>query len=153
MPRLELKAPPDVVWVLVAGLMWVASMWTPRLDVSLAVRARAAVVLAGAGVWAIVNARILLRRANTTWRPSTPSHSTTLVTSGVYAYSRNPMYLGMLLVLLGWAAWLGSPAALVLSTAFAVYIDRFQIGPEERALAAILGQAFVDYQAHVRRWL
>jgi len=153
MPRLELKVPPDVVWVLLAGLMWVASIWTPRLDVPFAARAGAAVALAGAGVWAIISARVSLRRANTTWGPSTPSRSTTLVTSGIYAFSRNPMYLGMLLVLLGWAAWLGSPAALVLSTAFAVYIDRFQIGPEERALAAILGQAFVDYQAHVRRWL
>jgi protein-S-isoprenylcysteine O-methyltransferase Ste14 len=59
----------------------------------------------------------------------------------------------MLLVLIGWAVLLGSPAALVLSGVFVVYLDRFQIGPEERALTAIFGQGFLDYRARVRRWL
>ena len=55
--------------------------------------------------------------------------------------------------MIGWAVLLASPAALVLSVVFVLYLDRFQIGPEERALTAILGQEFLIYGAHVRRWL
>lgn len=83
----------------------------------------------------------------------TPGKTTSLVTSGVYSISRNPIYLGMLLVILGLAVALASPAALVLSAVFVVFIDRFQILPEERALSVILGQEYLDYVRRVRRWV
>jgi protein-S-isoprenylcysteine O-methyltransferase Ste14 len=63
------------------------------------------------------------------------------------------MYLGMLSVLLGWAAYLPSAWALLGPVAFALYIDRFQIVPEERALHSLFGAAFVDYTQRVRRWI
>jgi protein-S-isoprenylcysteine O-methyltransferase Ste14 len=151
--RLELKVAPDVVWVLVAGLMWLASVVTPHLDLPSQFRVGTAVVLAVVGVGAIVSARVSLTRANTTWRPMTPGQVTSLVTSGVYGFSRNPTYLGMLLVLLGWAVLLASPAALLSSGIFVLYLDLFQIGPEERALTAVLGQEYIAYRARVRRWL
>ena len=153
MSRLELKVPPDVIWVLVAGLMWLASTRTPRLGLPTPVRVGIAVALTVLGAWAIVSARMSLERANTTWRPMTPGQSTSLVTSGVYRISRNPIYLGMLLVMLGWAVALASPFALVLSAVFVLYVDRFQIGPEERALSAVLGRDYLDYLARVRRWV
>ena len=153
MSHLEFKIPPDVVWVLVAGLMWLAAVSTPRLVLPSPVRVGIGAVLTVLGVWAMVSARAALERANTTWRPMTPVQTTSLVTSGVYSLSRNPIYLGMLLVMLGWAVLLASPAALAVSGVFVLYIDRFQIGPEERALSAILGQEYVEYLAHVRRWL
>lgn len=153
MSRLELKVPPDVVWVLVAGLVWLVSRITPHPEVPSSVRVGAAVVVTAVGVWAIVAARISLEQANTTWSPMTPGQSTSLVSSGVYAFSRNPMYLGMLLVLIGWAVLLASAAALALSGVFVLYLDRFQIGPEERTLTAHLGQEFLDYRHRVRRWL
>ena len=76
-----------------------------------------------------------------------------LLTSGPYAFTRNPMYLGLLLVLLGWAAYLSNALACVFLPAFVLYMNRFQIGPEERALAALFGQAFLDYKNRVRRWV
>jgi protein-S-isoprenylcysteine O-methyltransferase Ste14 len=151
--RLELKVPPDVVWVFVAGLMWLASVWTPLLDLPSPLRIGMGVALTVAGVWAMVSARRLLERAHTTWRPMTPGQATSLVTSGVYRFTRNPIYLGMLLVLLGWAVLLASPVALLVSGVFVLYLNRFQIGPEERALSALMGQEFVDYRARVRRWI
>jgi protein-S-isoprenylcysteine O-methyltransferase Ste14 len=151
--RLELKVPPDVVWVLVAGIMWLASGRTPRLDLPAPLRLTIAVVLTIAGVFAMVSARAALEQANTTWHPTTPSQSTSLVTSGVFAFTRNPIYLGMMLVMLGFAVLLASPVALLLSSIFVVYIDRFQVEPEERALTAILGQEYIEYRSRVRRWI
>jgi protein-S-isoprenylcysteine O-methyltransferase Ste14 len=151
--NLELKIPPDVVWVLVAGLMWFVSVRTPRVGLPAPIRIGAAVALTVAGVWMMVSARASLERANTTWRPMTPEDSSSLVTSGVYGFTRNPIYFGMLLVMLGLAVALASIWALITSAIFVVYIDRFQIVPEERALSATIGQEYLDYLASVRRWI
>lgn len=82
------------------------------------------------------------------WRPVAA-----LVTDGIFAHVRNPMYLGFLLVLLGWAAWLGNPWTLIGPVVFVLYMNRFQIGPEERALAALFGEEYSAYRAAVRRWI
>lgn len=153
MSRLELKVPPDVVWLVVAALMWLASVGTPRVAVPVYVRLATAASLAGAGVWVVVAARIALERAHTSWLPQTPGQATSLVTSGVYGMSRNPIYLGMLLVIVAWAVVLASPVAVVLSTTFVLYLDRFQIFPEERALSVVIGQEYLDYRVRVRRWI
>jgi protein-S-isoprenylcysteine O-methyltransferase Ste14 len=153
MSRLELKIPPDVVWILVAGLMWLVSQRTPTLVLPSAIRVGTAVAFTVVGIWFIVSARASLDKAKTTWRPMTPGQVTSLVSTGVYRLSRNPIYLGMLLAMLGFAVVLSSPAALALSAVFVVYVDRFQIRPEERALSAVLGQEYLDYRARVRRWL
>ena len=153
MSRLELMVPPDLVWVLVAVLMWLASIKTPRVSLPSPLRVTVAVALTIIGVWAMVAARVSLERAQTTWSPMAPRRTTSLVTSGVYGLSRNPIYLGMLLVMLGFAVALASPAAAVLSALFVLYLNRFQIVPEERVLAASLGQEYVDYVQRVRRWI
>ena len=79
--------------------------------------------------------------------------TSSLVVSGTYKYTRNPMYLGFVLVLLGWAAFLSNLAALALLPAFVVYINRFQIVPEERVLASLFPHEYPAYQAKVRRWV
>jgi protein-S-isoprenylcysteine O-methyltransferase Ste14 len=151
--HLELKVPPDAVWLVVAALMWLASATTPGLAIATLLRIGVAAALVAVGVAVIVAARAMLSRARTTWRPTEPGRATTLVTSGVYRLSRNPIYLGMLLALLAWAAVLASPLALALSATFVLYMDRFQIGPEERALLAVIGDDYRDYMMRVRRWL
>jgi protein-S-isoprenylcysteine O-methyltransferase Ste14 len=151
--NLELKIPPDVVALVVAALMWLASAVTPELAFPLLVRILVAGVPAVVGAGLIIDARVMLGRARTTWQPSTPGRTAALVTGGVYRFSRNPMYLGMLLILVGWAVALMSPVALGVSALFVPYMDRFQIGPEERVLSALLGQSYRDYLSGVRRWL
>lgn len=153
MSRLELKVPPDVVWVIVASLMWVASARTPRLGIPATARSGTAVVLTVAGVVLMALARAALGEAETTGHPIASEETTALLSTGVYGVSRNPVYLGMLLVLLGWAVLLSSPVALVVSGAFVLYIDRFQIAPEERALSAALGRPYADYLERVHRWV
>ena len=63
------------------------------------------------------------------------------------------MYLGLLVILLGWAIFLANALAFVLLPAFILYMNRFQIEPGERALASLFGQEFVSYKSCVRRWL
>ena len=93
------------------------------------------------------------RRASTTVNPTKPGSVSRLVSSGVYRVTRNPMYLGLLLVLAGWAVFLSSAAALIVATTFVPTMNRFQIAPEERALAAIFGAEYAAYRNGVRRWL
>lgn len=85
--------------------------------------------------------------------PLNPAAATTLVESGIYRYSRNPMYLGLLFVLLGWAAFLGNAFAVLILPGFVWYMNYFQIIPEEKALLERFGSAFSAYSKKVRRWL
>jgi protein-S-isoprenylcysteine O-methyltransferase Ste14 len=75
------------------------------------------------------------------------------VTGGVFRWSRNPMYLGMLVALAGWAAYLANATAFLLLPAFVAYLNRFQIRPEEQALLARFGPPYSEYMATVRRWI
>lgn len=72
---------------------------------------------------------------------------------GVYRATRNPMYVGLALLLLAWTVYLGAPLALLGVAAFVAYITRFQIVPEERVLAQKFGPEFGAYRSRVRRWL
>lgn len=150
---LELKIPPPLVMLVTALLMWLASAVVPFLGLALPWRWPVVVVLgcaafatAGAGVLAFV-------RARTTVNPHTPHASVTLVATGVYRLTRNPMYLGLLMLLVAWGVYLANLLALALLPLFVLYLNRFQIGPEERALATKFGAAYASYQASVRRWL
>jgi protein-S-isoprenylcysteine O-methyltransferase Ste14 len=108
--------------------------------------------LAGAVVCALGVAAF--RRARTTVNPMKPSSSSALVVSGIYHRTRNPMYLGFALVLLGcWVVFSSNALGFTLLPAFVLYMNRFQIMPEERALEARFGREFVDYTRRVRRWI
>jgi len=89
----------------------------------------------------------------TTVNPMKPESSSALVRSGIYAWSRNPMYVGFLLILIAWAILLSNATAFVFLPGFLLYMNRFQIEPEERALFSTFGQHFTAYAARVRRWI
>lgn len=153
MKALELKIPPPVVALLVAIAMWLISRSAPLLEVPHNIAILAAGTLAFAGVAIALAGVITFRRASTTVHPRKPQETSALVTSGVYRVSRNPMYVGLLLILVGWAVFLSSGWALVGPLAFVLYISRFQILPEERVLSAKFGEAYAAYKSKVRRWL
>ena len=96
---------------------------------------------------------IEFRRARTTVDPTRPEHSSAIVSGGIYSLTRNPMYLGFLLILAAWAAWLGNLPACLALLAFVQYMNRFQIAPEERVLGARFGAPYEAYRQRVRRWL
>ena len=153
MSFLEHKIPPPLVGVLCAGAMWYLASLTPLLDIPKAALVVVAVGLGACGLFVMLAGVVSFRRAKTTVNPLKPEAATALVTSGIYRYTRNPMYLGMLALLVGWAVYLSSPVAPLGVAAFWLYIDRFQIRPEERALAALFGGAFSEYASRVRRWI
>jgi protein-S-isoprenylcysteine O-methyltransferase Ste14 len=153
MNALELKIPPPAVALLVGVAMWFASRLGPTFDASLTVRTAAFIAFGIAGGATAVAGNLEFRRARTTVNPLKPQNATALVTSGVYRFTRNPMYLGLALLLLGWTAFLCAALALAGPVVFVLYTRRFQIEPEEKILSAKFGSAYSEYVSRVRRWL
>lgn len=133
-------------------LMWVVSMGAGALEISLPTRSVAALAIAALGVAFSAAGLVQFRRFKTTVNPTKPETASALVSSGVFNVTRNPMYVGLALVLVAWAAFLASPWTLMGPLAFGLYIDRFQIAPEERALSKLFGVEYSTYKARVRRW-
>lgn len=152
MNALELKVPPPLVALVTGLLMWWAAKLVPPLALPGVARIVVAVVFAGVGVGLAMSGVLTFRRAKTTVNPTTPAAASALVRTGVFRFTRNPMYLGLLLCLVAWAIFLSSVLALLIAPLFVVYMNRFQIAPEERALAALFGDSFAAYKRDVRRW-
>lgn len=152
MNALELKVPPPLVALVTGLLMWWAAKLVPPLALPGVARIVVAVVFAGVGVGLAMSGVLTFRRAKTTVNPTTPAAASALVRTGVFRFTRNPMYLGLLLCLVAWAIFLSSVLALLSAPLFVVYMNRFQIAPEERALAALFGDSFAAYKRDVRRW-
>ncbi|MEZ5583418.1 MAG: isoprenylcysteine carboxylmethyltransferase family protein [Candidatus Competibacteraceae bacterium] len=144
---LELKIPPPVVAAIMALVMWRVAHFSPSVEVPELVRHTLAIMLAATGVVFDLSGLLTFRRAKTTVNPLTPHSASSMVTSGVYRVTRNPMYVGLFFLLSAWAVYLCSPWGLLGPFVFAAYIDRFQITPEERALAALFGDEFLSTEA------
>jgi len=153
MHALEIRIPPVAVALATAGLMWLVARAVPALGFLFPARDVVAMSFSLAGAVISALGVISFRRARTTLNPMTPESTSSLVRSGIYMVTRNPMYLGILLVLLGWAIFLSNVLSFLFLPTFVLYMNRFQIEPEERALAALFGQAFSAYKASVRKWL
>jgi protein-S-isoprenylcysteine O-methyltransferase Ste14 len=153
MHDLELKVPPAAVVLLTAALMWLCAWAVPVFGFLFPARDLYAVGIALAGAVTSVLGVVSFGRARTTVNPMKPESSSSLVVSRIYKLTRNPMYLGLLLVLVGWGVHLSNFAAFLLLPAFILYMNGFQIAPEERALAALFGQEFAAYKSRTRRWL
>ena len=153
MRTLELRIPPPIVALLAAAAMWGVSLATPLVDAPARFRLIAAIAIALAGVATAMLGVAAFRRAKTTVNPLKPETSSSLVTSGIYRVTRNPMYVGLALVLIAWAVFLSSIWALLGLLVFVLYMNRFQIVPEERVLSRMFGDTYSGYQRNVRRWL
>lgn len=153
MNAIELKIPPVAIVVVCATAMWLLSVVVPTFQVSLPLRHTIAVVLSIGGGGVALSGVASFRREKTTVNPFKPDAAATLVTSGVYRFTRNPMYLGLLVILIGWSVFLANILSAFMLAGFVLYMNRFQIKPEEKALSARFGGAFADYCKRVRRWL
>ena len=153
MKMFELKVPPVLVFAAFGVFMWFLSSITPQIDilgvgrvVIVPIPAFAGLVVGLAGVRAF-------RNVGTTVHPMDPDRATSLVTTGIYGFTRNPMYLGLLCGLISWALYLSAPWSLAGCFLFVAYMNRFQIVPEERAMHGLFGDDFHRYCNRVRRWI
>ncbi len=153
MQRLELKIPPLLLVLLAGGMMWGIAWAIPTLGFVSPARRVCAIgavligmAVAGMGIFSF-------RRAKTTVNPMKPDSSSALVVTGIYRLTRNPMYLGFLWILFGWGIFLSNAAAFLVLPGVVLYMNRFQIEPEERALTRLFGRAFMAYATRVRRWI
>jgi protein-S-isoprenylcysteine O-methyltransferase Ste14 len=150
---LENRIPPPIVAAAFALAMRPMAALLPGLSARFSGQALVAGALVAAGLGVIALSIVRFSRARTTINPLNPEAASTLVTGGVLRFSRNPMYLGLALVLAGLAVWVGNASCVVPVAAFVAYITRFQIAPEERALRARFGAEFDAYAQRVRRWI
>jgi len=153
MKALENRIPPPLVAVLVAAAMWGLARVTQGLAFEDGARLVVAALMLVAGAAVCLAGVLYFRLAKTTVNPLKPETASALVTGGIYQVSRNPMYLGFAFMLAAWAVYLGSAWALLGVPVFVLYMNRFQIRPEERALVKVFGEEFTQYQARVRRWI
>lgn len=150
MKQLELKIPPLLLMILFGIAIFYISNLDPFKLESFRSPSFFIVVVGGVvSIWSVV----IFKNEKTTVDPMNPSKSNSLVVKGIYKYSRNPMYLSFYLWLLALSLYLGSPLAIVLSVFFVLYINIFQIHPEERALIKKFGKSYEDYTKSVRRWI
>ncbi len=133
--------------------MWAVAQTLPVFAYALQWRAPIAILVGIVGLVCNLLPKLRFRRIGTTVNPMHPQATRHLVTDGLHRYSRNPMYLGQLLLLIAWAIFLGNGLAMAFPALFGLYITRFQILPEERALAARFGDTYATYRREVRRWL
>lgn len=152
MKNLELRIPPPIIALLVMAGMYLIDRLLP-LGVRVPGRVFWFIGFFVLGMAVAIVGVVQFRQQRTTIHPLNPEHSTSLVTSGIYRYSRNPMYLGMLLVIVGWLIYLGSWLAVFMPVVFVLLINKLQIVPEERILASKFGQSFTEYLGSVRRWI
>jgi protein-S-isoprenylcysteine O-methyltransferase Ste14 len=153
MRRFENKVPPPVITVLVGAGMWAAARISTQVPIRPGVRIAVAALLFALGLAVAIAGVLAFRRSQTTVSPLKPDAASALVVSGIYRYSRNPMYLGLAFGLLAWAVYLSAPLTLLGLPLFILLITRLQIIPEERVLSKKFGRQFTDYQHQVRRWL
>ncbi len=153
----EHKIPPPVIDFAVGALMWAlargvpsAQLW-PAQPWSVTTVVGLSIALAGGG-FALAGA-LAFRRARTTVNPLSPHRASALVTNGIYRFTRNPMYLGMLLVLVGWGVYLGNAAAWLAVPVFVWLLNKLQIKAEERVLRERFGTEYTCYAMRVRRWV
>lgn len=153
MQKLELKVPPLIVMNIFGAAMWLIDWLIYRARISYPARMLAAGALLACAVVVTLAGVAAFRRAKTTVDPTRPEASTAIVTTGIYRFTRNTMYLGFLLALIGLGVFLGNIAAMVVPLLFIAYLNAFQIVPEERALRARFGERYATYLGQVRRWI
>lgn len=154
---MELKVIPVIQVAIALILMTLLHYFLPQLTLSKVINPAVtvslvtlllviAIAIGGLAIYSF-------RRHQTTVNPSKPETSSQVVDSGIYKFSRNPMYLAMLLALIAYALYLENPLNLMICALFVWYLTKFQIVPEERMLTKLFGNNYVDYKNRVRRWL
>ena len=149
---MKMKVQPAIVMLVFVGLMYVLDRFLPVGEFDFFGRKQLMQFLFGLGILVIIISVLQFLVAKTTIDPLNPKKTTHLVTNGIYKFTRNPMYLGMLLFLLAYGLKLGNAFNTLLAAGFVSYMNRFQIKPEEEVLKEMFGREYNIYCKLTRRW-
>ena len=149
---LELKIPPPIFAFLLGVLMWLTPSIAGDVEAPRALRVAIGLACLAVGLTVAISGMVEFRRARTTINPVKAHTASSLVCSGIYRFTRNPMYVGLFFALLGWTVYLSNPLCLAFLLVYVLYINRFQIKPEERILLGLFGEPYAAYMQRVRRW-
>ena len=150
---LETKIPPPVYELLTAILIWWLDKWLPGGALLPATLKIPGINLMVSGFCLDLLALKQFTGKHTTVNPLSPGKASTVVVSGLYRYTRNPMYLGLLIALTGWCLHIGNLASFLCLPLFILVLTQMQILPEERILSKKFGEPYTDYLKQVRRWI
>lgn len=151
---MKLKIPPLAQGAAALLLIWLLDRYIPVYRFDFRYQNMLAAAISLPGLFIAAAGIIAFRQSKTTVDPRRPEKASALVVQGVYKFTRNPMYLGLLLAIIGFALYLGAlPGVIVAPVLFVLFINRFQIAPEESALSKKFGQDYIKYCTKVRRWL
>lgn len=149
---MQLRIPPVLIFLFTALCMYILEIFLPVGYFDFFGRSYLMVALLALAFLIGVAALWQFYRVRTTIDPRVPDRTQVLETKGVYAFSRNPMYLALLLVLLAWGLWLGNAFNTILAAGFVSVMNRLQIRPEETILLKKFGKIYGQYCIKVRRW-
>jgi protein-S-isoprenylcysteine O-methyltransferase Ste14 len=145
--------PPPVFMILAILGMHYGALFLPFMSFQFAEQYLLANAFALCGLFILMFTVLRYLKHRTTIQPNKLDKMSSLVIDGLNRYSRNPMYVGMLLWILSAGLYFGTFLVLIAAPAFVVIINKMQIEAEERALEELFGQKYLDYKTRVRRWM
>ena len=148
---MKTKIPPPILALVMIVLIYLSSFFIESAKFNY--QGSLSVLVLILGLACAIPSFKLFARYKTTITPLKPSNSTALVTEGMYRYSRNPMYLGLLLITIASTIWFGTWFGIIINIIFIFLINFLQIIPEEEALLEIFGEEYEEYKKNVRRWI
>ncbi len=153
MKILKLKILPAFQVLIYGSIIWLLGEYYPMATINLPSNSLVAIVLIVLGAFMVLIGGIAFRKARTTVDPRNPHNSSSLVIVGIYRYTRNPMYVGMLMSLLGLVVYVGNVSGVFVLPFFIWSMNELQIKWEEKALLEKFGESYREYKNRVRRWV
>jgi len=145
------KIPPPIITLICGlGIYFSRPLFPKYSYISIDIIAALFLLL---GITTLITAVLSFKRQSTTVNPLQPEKASSLVVSGIFKYSRNPMYLGMALILLGLALMFNVIGGTLFTFLFTIFITKFQIRPEEEVMERLFGEDFLNYKKNVRMWI
>ena len=148
---METKIPPPIVTLIFGFATYLSRKIFPEIEIQYS--SFFGMVLLLLGFFILISAVKLFRNDKTTVNPLSPEQATKLVTNGIFKLSRNPMYLGMAVILASVAVFFNIIGGIISMALFCLYITKFQIIPEEKAMKELFAQDFEQYMQATRRWI
>ncbi|WP_319536815.1 isoprenylcysteine carboxylmethyltransferase family protein [uncultured Vibrio sp.] len=153
MRKLELRVPPVAVFLLVVLLMYWLKRLTPNFMITVPFVEFVVAILTLLSGFIGIAGLYEFRKLKTTVNPVKPEFATTVVSTGVFAYTRNPMYFALLLLIIALGLWWQHLSVILCGALFISYMNRYQIKPEEHVLERLFGEDYLKYKNRVRRWV